>query len=422
MQPLALERDRRDPLRALRDAFELPVDSERNPVSYLCGHSLGPLVRSTRALIEEELDVWGQSGIGGYTGPPRPWMRYAHDLRVALARLVGAQPGEVAVMNSLTVNLHLLLARFYEPRGQRRKILIDAPVFPSDRMAVASQIAWRGGDPKDDLIVIGPRPGESVVDPDALVEAIQQAGETLALVFVGGVNYLNGQRLPLGLIARAAHASGVPCGVDLAHAIGNVPLALNQDEIDFAVWCSYKYLNGGPGAVGGLYVRQDPSGATPDPALKGWWGHEEKTRFLMGADFSPEEGALGFAVSNVPVLATTPLHAALALFDAHPLDRLIEKREALIGHALHRLGALGLPGLSVITPLTREAHGGQLSFSVGPDWPRGTVLIEALARCGVIADWREPAILRVAFHPLYNSFEDAERLVEGLGRIHRKSA
>ncbi|EQD71818.1 Kynureninase [mine drainage metagenome] len=388
-------------------------------LSYLCGHSLGPLVRSTRARIEEELGAWGRMGIGGYGKSPLPWMRYAHDLRPTLARLVGARADEVAIMNSLTVNLHMLLARFYQPQGRRRKILIDAPVFPSDRMAVSSQIAWRGGDPSADLIVIGPRPGEWIVEPDAFVEAIHRAGDTLALVWVGGVNYLSGHLQPLGRLARATHECGALCGADLAHAIGNVALDLDRDEIDFAVWCSYKYLNGGPGAVGGLFVRSPSPKEAPHPALEGWWGHEETTRFLMGPDFRPEEGALGFAVSNVPVLSTTPLHAALPLFDRYPFAQLVEKRESLIDYTLSRLMDLELPGLSCITPLDPGAHGAQLSFMIGPNRPRGEPLIRALAACGVIADWREPHILRVAFHPLYNGFQDAERLVQGLARIIR---
>ncbi|EQD30045.1 kynureninase, partial [mine drainage metagenome] len=210
------------------------------------------------------------------------------------------------------------------------------------------------------------------------------------------------------------HECGALCGADLAHAIGNVALDLDRDEIDFAVWCSYKYLNGGPGAVGGLFVRSPSPKEAPHPALEGWWGHEETTRFLMGPDFRPEEGALGFAVSNVPVLSTTPLHAALPLFDRYPFAQLVEKRESLIDYTLSRLMDLELPGLSCITPLDPGAHGAQLSFMIGPNRPRGEPLIRALAACGVIADWREPHILRVAFHPLYNGFQDAERLVQGL--------
>ena len=415
----AIERDASDPLAPLRASFQLPTGPNAEPVSYLCGHSLGPLVHSTRRLLEEELEAWGRMGVQGYGKAPHSWMRYAHDLRPTLARLVGARIDEVAVMNSLTVNLHTLLARFYEPRGTRRKILIDTPIFPSDRFAVSSQIAWRGGDPETDLIVIEPGPGDWIVQPETFVEAIRRAGDTLALVWVGGVNYLSGHVQPLGRLAHAAHEVGALCGSDLAHAIGNVALALDRDEVDFAVWCSYKYLNGGPGAVGGLFVRTALPDGQSHPALQGWWGHEEKTRFLMGPDFRPESGALGFAVSNVPILSTAPLHAALPLFDLHPFTALADKREALIGYTIDRLKTLALPGLSCITPLGAGEHGAQLSFALGKGWPWGEPLIRSLAETGVIADWREPEILRVAFHPLYNGFADAERLIEGLARIHR---
>ncbi len=408
-----------DPWMSLRARFELPGDPGGAPLSYLAGHSLGPLVRGAHLLIEEELEAWSQMGIAGYGKPTRPWMRYAHDLRPALAQLVGARADEVAVMNSLTVNLHLLLARFYVPRGQRRKVLIDTPVFPSDRMAIASQIAWRGGDPSTDLIVIGPRPGEWIVHPDDFEEAIRRAGETLALVFVGGVNYLSGQVQPLGRLARVTHAQGACFGTDLAHAIGNVPLALDRDEVDFAVWCSYKYLNGGPGAVGGLFVRAPDPQAAPHPALQGWWGHEEQTRFRMGPVFTPEAGALGFALSNVPVFSTAPLGATLPLFEEHPFARLVERREALIRSTMDRLEALALPGITCITPMGEGEHGAQLSFAIGPIWPRGEELIRDLASRGIIADWREPHILRLAFHPLYNGLDDADRLVEGLAGINR---
>ncbi len=386
-------------------------------MAYLAGHSLGLCHRGVRSCIEHEIGAWERWGILGYEDAQPSWLRYAHDLRPLLAGLLGARPEEIAVLNSLTVNLHFLLARFYRPTGARRQILIDLPVFPTDRHALVSQIRWHGGDPVTDLIEIGPEPGCSRLDPDALAAAITASGERLALVWVGGVNYLTGQSLPLAPLARATHAVGASFGVDLAHAIGNVPLALDRDGVDFAVWCSYKYLNGGPGAVGGLYVRANPVEGVPPPMLAGWWGHEEKTRFLMGPDFQPEAGALGFAVSNVPVLATAPLWATLPLFAQYTLDALIARREAVIAFLGERLARRPVAGLECMSPEDPLERGAQLSFRVGPPLPAGADFIRALKSLGVIGDWREPGIHRIAFAPLYNGFQDAVRWHEAMCRL-----
>jgi kynureninase len=401
--------DLEEPWATLAGSFIRPQDDTGRPLAYLAGHSLGLLHRGVGACVGRELDAWGRLGILGYQESTPSWLRYAHDLRPLLAPLLGVRPDEVAILNSLTANLHFLLARFYHPVGARRKILIDRPVFPSDRHALVSQIRWHGGDPASDLIEIGPEPGRHRLDPEALTQAIAAAGECLALVWVGGVNYLTGQNLPLAPLARAAHAVGAPFGVDLAHAIGNVPLALDRDGVDFAVWCSYKYLNGGPGAVGGLHVRAATPDGAPEPMLTGWWGHEETTRFLMGPDFRREAGALGFAVSNVPVLATAPLWATLPLFSEYPMQRLAARREAVITFLEGRLAARPVAGLSCITPEAAAERGAQLSFRVGPPLPEGADLIRALGAFGIVGDWREPNIHRIAFAPLYNGFEDAVR-------------
>lgn len=415
----AAARDQEEPWCRLADSFVRPRDAGHRPLAYLAGHSLGLCHRGVRSCLERELDAWGRLGIQGYEQATPSWLRYAHDLRPLLAPLLGAHPDEIAVLNSLTVNLHFLLARFYRPTRNRRQILIDKPVFPSDRHALVSQIHWHGGDPATDLVEIGPAPGHSRLDPDVLTEAITAAGERLALVWVGGVNYLTGQKLPLARLARATHAVGASFGVDLAHAIGNVPLALDREGVDFAVWCSYKYLNGGPGAVGGLYVRADPVDGVPPPMLAGWWGHEEKTRFLMGPDFQPEAGALGFAVSNVPVLATAPLWATLPLFAEHSLDRLITRREAVIAFLREQLSLQPVAGLECITPEEPLERGAQLSFRVSPPLPEGADFIRALGSLGVVGDWREPRIHRIAFAPLYNGFTDAVRWHEAMCRLAR---
>ncbi len=415
--PDAVERDQAEPWRSLAGSFLRPRDAQGRPLAYLAGHSLGLCHRGVRSWIEHELGAWERLGILGYEDASPSWLRYAHDLRPLLAGLLGARPEEIAVLNSLTANLHFLLARFYRPTGNRRRILIDSPVFPSDRHALVSQIRWHGGDPVTDLIEIGPAPGGTRLDPDALAAAITASGERLALVWVGAVNYLTGQSFSLAPLAQAAHAVGASFGVDLAHAIGNVPLALDREGVDFAVWCSYKYLNGGPGAVGGLYVRADPVAGVPPPMLAGWWGHEEKTRFLMGPDFHPEEGALGFAVSNVPVLATAPLRATLPLFAECTLERLIARREAVIGFLKERLDLRPVAGLECVSPEDAHERGGQLSFRVGPPLPQGADFIRALRSLGVLGDWREPGIHRIAFAPLYNGFGDAMRWHEALCRL-----
>lgn len=407
-RPDAAALDAADPLAPLRERFVLPAADDGTPLTYLCGHSLGLAPRDARRLVDEELSGWEQLGVNGHHEGRRPWIDYAEALRPGLARLAGAEPDEVVAMNSLTVNLHLLLASFYRPDGQRRCIVIERGAFPSDRHAVASVLALHGQAEADALIEFGPDPASDIVEEGALEELLRTRGGEIALVLWPGVQYLSGQAFDLGRITAAAHAAGARCGFDLAHAMGNVPLALHADNADFAVWCSYKYLNAGPGAIGGAFVHARHR-RSELPGLAGWWGHEPATRFRMAPAFTPASGAAGWQVSNPPIFSTAPLLASLALFDAATPELLQQKSRAM-GALLSEV-VDALPGqLQCLTPRDAARRGCQLSLRVRAGREAGRRLFDQLSAHGVVADWREPDILRVAPVPLYNSFADVARL------------
>src|SRR5579864_4301940 len=335
----ARARDASDPLRRFRERFMLPADERGAPLVYLCGHSLGLQPRAARELVLEELDEWAQRAVEGHEHGRRPWIPYHENLRSGLAELTGARTGEVVAMNSLTVNLHLMFASFYRPAGTRRRILMEAGAFSSDRHAVASQIAWHGLDPQDNLLELAPTTGD-LIDERAIEETLEKHGREIALVWWPGVQFRTGQAFDIARITRAAHAAGCIAGFDLAHSIGNTPLNLHGADADFAVWCSYKYLNGGPGAIGGCFVHQRHSqaqprdrhaGALPGARLAGWWSHEEPTRFLMEPQFRASAGAAAWQISNPSVLSAAPLIAALRIFDEARIERLREKSVALTG-------------------------------------------------------------------------------------------
>lgn len=400
--------DASDPLRRFRDEFSLPHGPDAQPLIYLCGHSLGLAPLQARKLVNEELDDWDRLAVLGHHTGRRPWIGYAEQLQQGLARLTGAAPAEVVAMNSLTVNLHLLMASFYRPTAQRHRIVIETDAFPSDRHAVASQIAWHGYDPAEALI-------ESGSAESQLEALLSEQGEQVALVLWPGVQYLTGQAFDIARVAAATHRAGARCGIDLAHSIGNLPLQLHDAEVDFAVWCSYKYLNAGPGAIGGAFVHSRHARIAL-PGLAGWWGHDPQTRFLMEPGFVPSSGAAGWQVSNPPILSTAPLLASLRLFDAAGIAALRGKSLAM--HALLRtaietqLGA----ALTCVTPAEDARHGCQLSLRVNRGRQSGRVLFERLTQLGVVADWREPDILRVAPAPLYNSFADVAAFVDRIGQ------
>ncbi len=409
----ARHHDATDPLRDFARQFTLPHSLGGAPLVYLCGHSLGPLPRAARDIVAQELDDWGRLAVLGHEGAQRPWIPYHEQLRAGLEHLTGARPGEVVAMNSLTVNLHLMLASFYRPQGRRTKILIEAGAFPSDRHAVASQIAWHGLDPRSELIELAPPEGSRLIAESAIGDVLRARGEEIAVVLWPGVHYLTGQAFDLAAIARAARGAGCIVGFDLAHAIGNLPLSLHEADADFAVWCSYKYLNGGPGATGGCFVHERHGAGAGPVRLAGWWGHDPATRFDMGPEFWAARGADGWQVSNPPILSSAPLVASLEIFRAAGIDRLRAKSVALTGFLERLLEPLPI---TVVTPRDPVARGCQLSIRIGGTPGRGRRIFNALEQHGIVCDWREPDILRVAPAPLYNRFEDVLHFAERLGQ------
>ena len=421
----ARARDAADPLRGFRERFALPVDALGAPLLYLCGHSLGLQPLAARELVIEELDEWARRAVEGHEHARRPWVPYHENLRSGLALVTGARPGEVVAMNSLTVNLHLMFASFYRPAGERRRILIEAGAFSSDRHAVASQIAWHGLDPQDDLLELAPAAGADLVEERAVEALLEERGHEIALVWWPGVQFRTGQAFEIARIARAAHSHGCLAGFDLAHSVGNTPLALHDSAGDFAVWCSYKYLNGGPGAIGGCFVHERHAsalprtahrGALPGARLAGWWGHEEDTRFLMEAEFHAADGADSWQVSNPPILAAAPLLASLALFEAAGIGRLREKSVALTAFLEELLRPLE-PRVHILTPRDPAARGCQLSLRIAGGAGPGRRVFEQLREAGAICDWRTPDIIRVAPVPLYNRFEDVAQFAHRLTRV-----
>jgi kynureninase len=404
--------DAADVLASFRERFELPQDAHGKPLIYLCGHSLGLMPRAARALVTQELDDWGALGVLGHESARRPWIPYHENLAAGLAELTGAAPQEVVAMNSLTANLHLMLAAFFRPRGKRRKILIEAGAFPSDRHAVASQLEWHGLDARSALIELAPAAMEDVVSEEEIEGTLQQLGSEIALVLWPGVQYRTGQAFDLARIARAAHRKRCLVGFDLAHSIGNTELQLARCGADFAVWCSYKYLNAGPGAIGGCFIHERHLGTTPRSHLAGWWGHEATTRFLMRPEFHAASGAPGWQISNPPILSAAPLVASLEIFIEARLARLRAKSIALTGFCEFLLERLA-PAVRIITPREPGERGCQLSLRVAG----GRRVLERLGAAGVICDWREPDTLRVAPVPLYNRFEDVWRFSEQLTQV-----
>jgi kynureninase len=403
----AAELDHADALAAYRDAFLLPRRPDGRPVLYFCGHSLGLQPRALRPLLEQELDDWARLGVDAHFKGTTPWYSYHEVFRDVGARLVGARPGEVVMMNSLTVNLHLMLVTFYRPRPGRRKILVDEPVFPSDLYAIKSQLQLHGLHPADALLTVRPRPGEHTVRPDDLLDLLERQGQEVAVVLLSGVNYFTGQWFDMGAVTAAAHRQGCVAGFDLAHAAGNVPLRLHDWDVDFAVWCSYKYLNSGPGAVAGCFVHERHGHDLSLPRLAGWWGNDPATRFQMQrqTDFVPRPGADGWQISNPPILAMVPLRASLGLFDETGLAALRAKSERLTGYLEFLLDRLPPGRLEVITPRDPAQRGCQLSLRVRERLPE---LLRALEAAGVVCDFREPDVIRVAPVPLYNTFAEVE--------------
>jgi kynureninase len=400
----AIELSSSDPCSAYRERFHIPKNQDGSDAVYLCGHSLGLQPKTARAYIEQEMKDWERLGVEGHFHARNPWMPYHELLTASTARLVGALPEEVVVMNSLTVNLHLLMASFYRPTRERHKILIEANAFPSDRYALASQIRFHGYDPSDSLVEIYPRAGETNIRTEDIEKQIESEGKHIALVLFSGVNYYNGQAFDIRRITKAGHAESCVVGWDLAHAAGNLHLNLHQWDADFAVWCSYKYLNGGPGGIAGCFVHERFARDISLPRFAGWWGHDKPSRFRMGPDFHPMAGAEGWQVSNPSILSLAALRASMDIFDEAGIPRLRAKSERLTGYMQFLLHQKASDKFQIITPSDPAQRGAQLSLRVSKN---GRAVCDSLAKSGMICDWREPDILRVAPVPLYNSFLDA---------------
>ena len=405
--------DEVDSLASFRDRFHLPKGPDGSAAGYFVGNSLGLQPVEARGIVEQELDDWAGLGVEGHFEATRPWYPYHENLRAGFAHVVGGLPGEVVAMNSLTANLHLLLMSFFRPEGERRIILMEDGAFPSDTYAVHSHVAARGGDPEHDVVRIPTRPGEDLLRIEDVLDTIERLGERLATVMLGGVNFRTGQFLDLAAITDAAHAVGAMAGFDLAHAAGNVPLALHDWNVDFAAWCTYKYLNGGPGAVAGAFIHERHATNPDIPRFAGWWGNDPDTRFRMHLEdtFIPVPTAEAWQLSNPPILAMAPLIASLGLFQEAGMPALRAKSRVLTGY-LHACLREMLPeGSVVITPGNAEERGCQLSVRIAD---RARERFDALAPHGIIADFRPPDVVRLAPVPLYNTFADCLRVAEVL--------
>jgi kynureninase len=400
--------DQEDPLRSFREKFVFP-QHHGEPVLYFCGNSLGLQPIAVRDAVNAELDHWGEHAVEGHFRGEKPWMYYHKFLTEATARLVGALPHEVVVMNTLSVNLHLMMVSFYRPSGKRYKIIMEAGAFPSDQYAVESQVRFHGFEPADAIVEVAPREGEETLRTADILETISRHGNETALVLFSGVQYYTGQFFDLKAITEAAHRAGAYAGFDLAHTAGNLPLELHEWGPDFAVWCSYKYLNSGPGGPSGVFVHERHANSPELPRFAGWWGHDEDSRFRMEKGFRPMHGAAGWQLSNAQILSFAAHLASLNLFDEAGMNRLRVKSLLLTAYLEYTLTSARDRGLDfrIITPNESNSRGCQLSLLTGPE---GRALFDRLTGQGVVTDWREPNVIRFAPVPFYNSFTDIWKL------------
>ena len=400
--------DQEDPLRSFREKFVFPQHNGE-PVLYFCGNSLGLQPLAVREAVNAELDHWGEHAVEGHFRGEKPWMYYHKFLTEATARLVGALPHEVVVMNTLSVNLHLMMVSFYRPSGKRYKIIMEAGAFPSDQYAVESQVRFHGFEPADAIVEVAPREGEETLRTADILETISRHGNETALVLFSGVQYYTGQFFDLKAITEAAHRAGAYAGFDLAHTAGNLPLELHEWGPDFAVWCSYKYLNSGPGGPSGVFVHERHANSPELPRFAGWWGHDEDSRFRMEKGFRPMHGAAGWQLSNAQILSFAAHLASLNLFDEAGMNRLRVKSLLLTAYLEYTLTSARDRGLDfrIITPNESNSRGCQLSLLTGPE---GRALFDRLTGQGVVTDWREPNVIRFAPVPFYNSFTDIWKL------------
>jgi kynureninase len=396
-----------------REEFALPVGPDGTVAAYFAGNSLGLRPARVISAVHEALDSWGQLGVAGHTTGAHPWMPYHTELRESVARLVGAKPGEAVIMNSLTVNLHMMMSTFYRPTAERYRIVVEYDAFPSDRYAVDSQAALHGFDPTDAIITLRPQPGSDGITPDDVAAVLADIGDTVALVLLGGINFRTGALLDVPAITRLAHTAGAVAGWDFAHAAGNVPLSLHDWDIDFAIWCTYKYLNSGPGALGGCFVHERNSSDPTLPRPSGWWGQDPATRFAMPEAFTAQPGAEGWQVSNPPIMSMAAVRASLEMFDEIGMDAIRTRSLKLTGFLESLLDQLAAAPFRIVTPRDPARRGAQLSIEVDD----AAKVTEHLAEHhGVVADDRPPNIIRLAPAPLYTSFHDCVRAVVALDR------
>ena len=398
-QEFSLQLDEKDELKRYRNEFHIPLQKNGQEHIYLCGNSLGLQAKRTKSFINQELEDWATFGVEGHFHAKNPWLPYHEFLAESYAKIVGAKQSEVVAMNTLTVNLHLMLVSFYRPTKNRHKIIIEADAFPSDIYAVESQIKYHGLSPDTSLIKLKPRVGESAIRTEDIEEIIHSQGEDIALIMLGGVNYYTGQVFDFERITKLAQAKAINVGFDLAHGAGNIKLELHNWGVDFAIWCSYKYLNSGPGSVAGAFVHEKHHNSDL-PRFAGWWGHNKESRFKMPDEFNPIKSVEGWQLSNPPILSLAAIRASLSIFDEVGMEKLVSKSKKLTDYLVFLLNTIETDRIEIITPKER---GCQISIRVKNG---SKELFDKITAKGVVADWREPDVIRVAPVPLYNSFSD----------------
>ena len=410
----AKEQDLNDPLTQYRNQFHIPKDKEGNDWLYFTGNSLGLQPKNTQKYIQQELDDWANFGVEGHFEAKNPWMPYHEFLTDSMAKIVGAKPIEVVIMNTLTTNLHLLMVSFYQPTKTKYKIVIESDAFPSDRYAVQTQLEFHGFDANDGLIEWKPREGEDLLHIEDLETILEEQGDEIALLLIGGVNYYTGQYLDLKKIAELGHAKNCMVGIDLAHGVGNIKPHLHDSGVDFAAWCTYKYLNSGPGSLGGLFVHEKHANNKDLKRFAGWWSHNKTTRFNMRQPLDVIPGAEGWQLSNPPILSMAAIKASLDMFNEVGMDALRLKSEKLTGYFEFLLNEINNDKITIITPSNPDERGCQLSIQVKN---ADKQLHQKLTDAHIITDWREPDVIRCAPVPFYNSFEDVYHMVEKLKTI-----
>jgi len=410
----AKELDQLDPLADFRNQFHIPKNQDGTEQIYLCGNSLGLQPKKTKEYLQEELNDWANLGVEGHTEAKHPWMPYHEFLTEKMAKIVGAKPTEVVMMNTLSVNLHLMMVSFYRPTTKKYKIVIESDAFPSDKYAVESQLKLHDIDPKDGLILWKPREGEELCRFEDLEKIMQEQGDEVALLMIGTTNYYTGQSFPIKKITQLGHQYNCKVGFDLAHGAGNIQPQLHESEADFAVWCSYKYLNSGPGSVGGCFVHEKHANDANLKRFAGWWGHNKSTRFNMRHEFDPIPGAEGWQLSNPPILSMAAIRASLDIFDDAGFDNIREKAIKLTGFLEYLLLEIKDERIEMITPTNPQERGSQISIKL-----KGATkqLFDDLMKAGVISDWREPNVIRLAPISLYNSYQDVYQMVQILKKL-----